>query len=236
MRLEEAAFAERVDPALEPEWMDEPCSQEELRACLADLEQVNRVTLAHRATLRWLDEMAQGERPLRVLDFGCGGGDMLRHIARWAQRRGLAVELAGVDINPQAIAVARERSRGYDVEWIAGNARAVVREGSVDCVISSLVMHHLRDGEIVEVLGWMECSARRGWFINDLYRSARAYRVFGVLARAMRWHRFVQHDGPVSIRRAFREADWERLCAQAGVGPVRLEKVFPSRLCVARVK
>jgi 2-polyprenyl-3-methyl-5-hydroxy-6-metoxy-1,4-benzoquinol methylase len=236
MQLEEAAFAERVDPALLPEWMDGPCSYDELRACLVDLEQVNRVTLAHRATLAWLGAMAKRGETLRVLDFGCGGGDMVRHIARWARRRGVEVELLGVDINAQAIEVARERSRGLAIEWIAGDACEVIAAGGVDCVISSLVMHHLRDEEIVDVLAWMELAARRGWFVNDLYRSARAYQVFAALARLMRWHRFVQHDGPVSIRRAFREADWKRLCAQAGVGPVRIEKVFPSRLCVGRVK
>ena len=39
------------------ELMDEPCSREELRACLQDLARVNRWFLAYRPVLRWLDSL-----------------------------------------------------------------------------------------------------------------------------------------------------------------------------------
>ena len=105
-------FSERAE--LE-EQIDGPCSYEELRDCLRHLAWVNRLTRAHRPILRWLDEVADAAearrrssqnpgagRPLKIVDVGSGYGDMLRRIERWAARRGVAVELVGVDVNANA--------------------------------------------------------------------------------------------------------------------------------------
>ena len=51
----------------------------------------------------------------------------------------------------------------------------------------------------------------------------------------MRWHRFVRHDGAVSVARAFTTAEWRALVAEAGVpGVVRWR--FPFRICVERLR
>ena len=231
----EDLFAHRADPAQLPELMDQPCTYEEFRACLDDLAQVNIVTLAHRPTLAWLEQIASAAEPLHILDIGCGGGDMLRRIAQWAARRELPVQLTGIDLNPHSVRAAREFSRDFPhIRYVEGDVYAF--DEPFDVAISSLVTHHLRDLEIVGLLGWMETHAARGWFINDLYRSPRAHTLFALLAELAAWHRFVQHDGPVSIRRSFREDDWQRLCAAAGLdlAAVTVAKAFPSRLCVSR--
>lgn len=221
------------------EWMDEPCSYEDFRACLVDLEQVNRLTVAYRPTLRWLDALPRrGNEPLHIVDVGCGGGGMLRQVERWAKRRGVAVRLTGIDLNPYAARAAREMTAGSStIAWWTGDAFSYAPSAPVDVVISSLFTHHLPDAEIVRFLAWMEGTARRGWFINDLHRERAPYHGFQLLAKVMRWHRFVQHDGPVSIRRAFQPEDWERYLKLAGVAleTVRVQTFRPARLCVGRV-
>jgi hypothetical protein len=84
----------------------------------------------------------------------------------------------------------------------------------------------------------MESRASTAWFVNDLHRHPFAYYGFGLLARLMRWHRFVRHDGPVSIARAFQASDWPALLAQAGLAKdaAKVRWRFPFRLCVERVK
>jgi hypothetical protein len=59
-----------------------------------------------------------------------------------------------------------------------------------------------------------------------------------VLPVIMRWHRFVRHDGLVSLRRAFHEDDWLRLLAAAGIpfGGASIESHVMARLCVARMR
>ena len=223
------------------ELLDEPCSYEDLRGCLRDLEQVNRVSFGYRPTLEWLEQFVpEPNHPLHILDVGCGGGDMLRRIESWAARKRVAVKLTGVDLNANAIRAAREFTPAESrIEWIAGEAYSLTPDsGPIDVVISSLFTHHLTDDEIVRFIEWMERVARHGWFINDLYRSRTPYTWFKVLAAAMRWHRFVQHDGPVSFQRAFLPDEWNLYVKQAGLfsRDVSIATVRPGRLCVGRVK
>ena len=230
----------RAAPSELPEWMDEPCSYEDFRQCLVDLRQVNRLTLSYRPTLDFLDRLvttSKSQHPLRIVDVGSGGGDLLRRVERWSKSRGIAVTLTGIDLNPYAARAAREfTASDCAIEWITGDAFAYSEP--IDVVLSSLFTHHLEEAEIVRFLAWSEAVARRGWFVNDLYREFMPYKLFGLLAKAMRWHRFVEHDGPVSFRRSFREEDWQRMVAAAGIAPaaVKLVRWVPARLCVERVK
>jgi hypothetical protein len=50
----------------------------------------------------------------------------------------------------------------------------------------------------------------------------------------MQWHRFVRHDGPISIRRSFAPADWRAYLARAGVEGASIRRRFPFRLCVSK--
>jgi len=232
-------LSQRTTPSELPEWMDEPCAYEDFRQCLKDLGKVNRLTLSYRPTLVFLDEVAAARpgQALRIVDVGSGGGDMLRRVERWAERRGVPVKLTGIDLNPYAARAARELvPTSSAIQWITGDAFTYAEP--VDVVLSSLFTHHLEEPEIVRFLAWSDAVARCGWFVNDLCREIVPYRLFGLLAKGMRWHRFVQHDGPVSFRRSFREDDWERMLREAGIGveDVRVARWNPGRLCVERLK
>jgi len=235
------------------ELMDGPCSYEELRACLRDIAKVNALTFAHRPTLAFLEraterriaDEAEGaysaidSGPIRIVDVGCGYGDMLRRIERWAASRKLEVTLTGVDLNPEAIRAAHEATAASSrIEWIVGDCYSWQGAQETDIVISSLLTHHLREEEIVRFLRWMEATARRGWFVNDLHRQALPYWVFSGVAAVAGWHPFVMHDGPVSIQRSFVKEDWQRMCAEAGLAAdaVAIVAHRPGRLCAERLR
>jgi SAM-dependent methyltransferase len=225
------------------ELMDEPCSYGELRACLRDIARVNSLTFAHRPTLSWLNRIVEAmpalTAPLRIVDVGCGYGDMLRRIDAWAAKRRIAVTLTGIDLNPDAIRAAREAtSPKQRIDWVIGDALSDFSTGGTDVVLSTLLTHHLPNPKIVRFLGWLEETAQRGWFINDLHRQPVPYHLFRLWARFSNLHAFVRHDGPVSIRRSFVPEDWEKLCAAAGIARERvsIREHRPARLCVGRVK
>jgi SAM-dependent methyltransferase len=221
------------------ELMDEPCSREVIEACLRDLARVNRWFGAWRPVLRWLGEVPRQtlSGPLRILDVGCGYGDGLRRIERWAKEHGQPVELTGIDLNPDSIAIAESQS-GSRIHWVAGNVFAYRPPRPPDLIISSLFTHHLCDSDVVWFLRWMEQNARMGWFVNDLSRAAVPYHLFRWFAKLAGLHPFVQHDGPVSIARAFVPEEWRQLCGSAGLAQNEFELLSyrPARLCVSRRK
>lgn len=223
-----------------PEWMDgDDVSQAEYSACMADLAQVNTLTLARRPTIAFIDRAIRNmpaDRVLTVVDVGFGAGDMLRALSRLAKRRGRHLRLIGIDLNPRSEPMARGITPpAMGIEYRTGDLFAWAAEEPIDIIISSLVTHHMDDTEIERFLRFMEERATLGWFINDLHRHALPYYFFRLFSAAMCWHPFVRHDGPLSIARAFTHADWVALIAKSGVGNVAsIRWWFPFRWCVGR--
>ena len=214
------------DPSLDPAVYDE---------VLRGLGRVNRWTFADRPTLRFLDRATRGRDRFSLLDVGSGEGGMLRAIAKWARKRGLSARLTGVDLNPKSERVAREITPpDLQIDFRTGDYRDL---GRFDLVISSLVAHHMTDGQLLEFLRWMESNADRGWFVNDLHRHRFAYSGYPLLATLLGVHRIVREDGQLSIARSFRPGDWRSILAQAGVADrAAPRRYFPFRLCVERLR
>jgi 2-polyprenyl-3-methyl-5-hydroxy-6-metoxy-1,4-benzoquinol methylase len=219
------------------ELMDDPALDAgTYRAVLHDLAKVNRTTFAYRPTLDFLDRAVGPRKTLRLLDVGFGDGDMLRQIAHWAGQRGIAAELTGIDLNPRSIAAALERSSPVTpIRYLAGDYAALAGEG-FDCVISSLVAHHMSHEQLVAFLRFMDRESAAGWFVNDLHRHGFSHATFPLLASLMGWHRIVRLDGATSIARSFRPGEWPPILAEAGVEGARVRRRFPFRLCVEKIR
>jgi SAM-dependent methyltransferase len=238
MQPETPDFSARAQLA---ELMDGPCSRDELRVCLRDLAKVNRWLLGYRPLLGWLEslELQNVKRPTRILDVGCGYGDTLRRVERWARERGVAVELTGIDLNMDTVAIAGQASNAASkIKWVNADLFEYGSPEPIDLVVSSLFTHHLVEADVVRFLAWMEQHTTTGWFINDLSRNAVPYHLFRIFSKVMGLHPFVQNDGPVSIARAFVPQDWRRMCVAAGLSEneVSIRGYTPGRLCVMRRK
>lgn len=226
-----------AERATADELMDDPSLDAAIYTrVLHDLAKVNTVTMARRPTLGFLGRALAGRNSFRLLDVGFGDGDMLRTIARWARKRGLTAELVGVDLNPRSVAAARDATpNNLAIDYRAGDYAQFAGEGW-DCVISSLVAHHMTREQLVAFLRFMEAEARAGWFVNDLHRHGLAYLGWPVLAAAMRWDPIVRHDGHLSIARSYRPDEWAPLLSEAGITEARVFRAFPFRLCVERLR
>ena len=224
--------------AIAEELMDaDDLDPETYAAVVGDLAKVNVVTMAARPTFSFLARVLErhGDAPLRVLDVGFGDGDMLRRIARWAARKGHAVELVGVDLNPRSELAARAHTPpGMAIRWVTGDYADLADE-PWDVVLSSLVAHHMSHAQLVDFLRFMDVHARAGWLVNDLHRHRFAHLGFPLLATLFGWHRIVRHDGTLSIARSYRPGEWPPILAEAGA-TARVTRVFPFRLCVEKLK
>jgi SAM-dependent methyltransferase len=203
---------------------------------LRDLARVNRWTFTALPTLRFLDRAARGLDRFSLLDVGFGAGDMLRAIARWAEKRDIDVDLTGVDLNPRSEPMARAATPpSLPIGFYTGDYRAL--PGPFDFIISSQVAHHMTDRQLDEFIRFMEENARRGWLISDLHRHRFAHAGFPLLARIMGVHRIVREDGTLSIARSFRPGEWREVLAHAGITDgVRVARRFPFRLSVDRTR
>lgn len=204
-------------------------------AVLRDLAKVNRWTFTAWPTLSFLDR-AIGERTaFSLLDVGFGQGDMLRAIARWADKRGIAAQLVGVDLNPLSAEVACAAAPADPrIDYRTGDY--LDQPDSYDFIISSQVAHHMTHAQLDTFLRHMEATARAGWLISDLHRHGFAHGGYPLLARLLGVHRIVREDGTLSIARSYRPAEWPAILAGAGIDPetITIARRFPFRLTIER--
>jgi SAM-dependent methyltransferase len=221
--------------ALAEEQMDaEDLSAAEYAAIIGDLAKANWWTMAARPTLSFV-KRATKERPFRLLDVGFGHGDMLRTIARWAEKRGQTCELVGVDLNPRSEPAARAATPPHlPIRYVTGDYVELAGE-PWDLIVSSLVVHHMTHSQLVAFLRFMDATARMGWLVNDLHRHPVSHFGFPIFATLMRWHRIVKEDGTLSIARSYRPAEWPPILEEAGVS-ARVYRAFPFRLCVEKLR
>lgn len=219
------------------ELMDDPALPEPVyREVLADLAKVNQTTMAYRPTLAFLQEALAGQERFTLLDVGFGHGDMLRRIANWAEAQGKQARLVGIDLNPRSEPLARDATDpALPITYVTGDYADLMGE-KWDVIVSSLVAHHMSREELLLFLQVMESEARRGWFVNDLHRHPASYLGYPVLAAMLGWHRIVRMDGQTSIARSFRREDWLSLLDEVGISEARIERKFPFRLCVSRLR
>lgn len=231
----------RRDPR--PELMDlEDVGEAEYALVFAQLARINALTQGHRPTLRFLgDEIPHriGSRPLHIVDCGCGDGDGTRAIARWAERQAITAVVTGIDINAHGIRAARHApDQPPRVRYVAADIFSYKPDAPIDIIVSSLFAHHLDDLRLPRFIAWMEKNARLGWMINDLRRSRFAHAVIWTYGRTVMAHRFIRHDGPLSVARSFTRNDWQAAMERAGLNPaeVTMRRFFPYRWGVWKMK
>ncbi len=232
---------DRARRSVQSEILDSRIDTEELAKILRDLARFNGAMMGHWLVLRWLSRAVRDlppEQPLTLLDVGCGYGDLLRAVRRWARKRGWPMKLIGVDLNPQAIDIARKATDTSDaIEYHAADMFNFKPVGTIDFVTASLVAHHLSDDMIVRFLGWIEAKARRGWVIYDLQRSVVPFYFIALAGLLMRLHSVVTYDGRISVARSLTRDEWEKTIAQAGIASNAVDlRWFMFRFTIERLK
>ena len=193
-----------------------------LRQNLDELETINTWLGGYSPITGGLAYLCAGwpaDRALRLADIGCGGGDTLRVIAAWARRRGLAVQLTGIDANEFMVDYARQKCAPWpeiDFQQVDIFADSF-RQQSFDIITASLFCHHFSDEDLTVLVAQLAQQAHLGVVINDLHRHSLAYYSIKWLTRLLGGSYLVRHDAPLSVARAFRRTDLRTICARAGV-------------------
>lgn len=215
--------------ATQPELLDLPdIPFEEIRRNMHELDVINTWLGGHDITVRGIRSMLAGEnhrplgtddKPLHICEIGCGGGDNLRAVDRWASRRGLPIRVTGIDINPHCIRYAQQRwNSGTAANWIVSDYRKVSFPEPPDIIFNSLFCHHFDNASVPEILGWSAENSRLGFFINDLHRHPFAYYSIKWLTAAFSRSRLVRNDAPLSVAKGFSRTEWQTFIDNAFLG------------------
>lgn len=210
---------------------------EEYEDCIGELQLVNRwMGDAHTLKVTVLREIErQRLRNFSILDLGAGSGELLRVTATWARQTKRRFSGVGLDLNERMTQSILEESERFDeITSVRGDALQLpFDDAQFDYVICSLFMHHLVDGQVVQVLREMSRVAKRRIFVIDLHRHPVAYLLYTTLGKIVLHNRLLRHDGALSILRSFRRDELLDLAQRAELRAIRIERHFPFRLVLS---
>lgn len=203
-----------------PELMDDLAQGgAELREALRHLRRLNRLFAASGRTLSGvasLWELAGRPRRLTVLDVGSGSGDVNAALLRWADARGVKIGITLADRTEEACAEARALYADEPRVRVLRQELFALEEGAADIVTASQFVHHFADEELPDVASAMLKASRLGIVIQDIHRHWLAWTAVWLASRLISGNRYVVNDGPLSVAKGFRAADWERLRERLG--------------------
>jgi 2-polyprenyl-3-methyl-5-hydroxy-6-metoxy-1,4-benzoquinol methylase len=138
---------------------------------------------------------------------------MLRSVARLARKCNWRVRLIGIDANRFTVDYAGELSAEYPE--ITYYCMDIMQDGfrnlQYDIALCTLTLHHFEEKQILKLMSLFRRNAALGIVINDLQRSAVAYRLFQVFSWIAGLGKMAKSDGLISILRGFKRKEIEQL-------------------------
>lgn len=181
-----------------------------LTDALDKIAAINRLLGGNKVTLQGVRQLLAAipeDREIKIVDLGCGNGDMLRALADIARDEKRNFRLTGVDANSHTTDYAKKLSVDYpNINFRCENIFELDFE-AFDCDIwlVTLTLHHFDDSAIVTLLEQLTRHAKLGIVINDLQRSRLAYQLFRCVCFVFGLNPMSREDGLVSILRGFKK-------------------------------
>jgi SAM-dependent methyltransferase len=189
---------------------------------LGELEIINRWLGGNRVTINGISKLLEGSKRndvLKVVDLGCGRGDMLLLIDSWSRKNNFNFRLLGVDANQYVINAARKRLSGFPhIQLQAVNILSPdFQKEKFDIVIGTLFYHHFTDEQLIAFFSQLKKQAGIGFLINDIHRHSFAYYSIKLLTVLFSRSSMVKYDAPLSVLRAFSRRELSNILRSAGI-------------------
>jgi 2-polyprenyl-3-methyl-5-hydroxy-6-metoxy-1,4-benzoquinol methylase len=204
---------------------------------LKELNIINTRLGGHAITLKGVKQLMNTNEQVTICEIGCGGGDNLFAIYKYAVRKKVPVNFIGIDLNPECIAFAQQQYPQLPCRWICSDYASVsFGDEKPDIIFSSLFCHHFTDEQLVFMLQWLQQNSNRGFFINDLQRHWLAYYLIKYITKFFSKSYLVKNDACISVSRGFTKQDWQKLFREAQVPGYSINWQWAFRYLVMRKK
>ncbi len=194
--------------------MDEPVADaDELEANLRDIAFANARLGGTAPVVRALRRL----NARRVLDVGCGAGDVPLALVHDGAERGVQVQVTCLDHSEQMLAIARRATREDPaLSFVRADGGALpFPDRAFDVVTCTLALHHFDPDGARALLRELRRVARLSPVVCDLRRSPVAFAATWLWSRTSR-NRLTRHDAPLSVRRAYTPDEALALARDAG--------------------
>lgn len=200
------------------------CKGEVVNQTLKELEIINTWLGGNNVTLNAFNKCLKKvtsstlDQPLRIADLGCGGGDMLKLIALKLKKIKIPIQLKGIDANEYILNYARQNSSAFPE--IVYQQQDVLSEEfkkeKFDIVNCTLFCHHFDDHLLTTLLKNLKAQTSTAIIINDIHRHWLAYHSIKILTTVFSKSEMVKFDAKLSVLRAFKKAELEKIIKNAG--------------------
>lgn len=205
-------------------------SGRDLEKNLINLDKINRLLGGNSIVFKSVKKIISRQTPLsrkilRVADLGCGSGSLLRTLALRTKEISAQWQFIGVDANPAIIQWAISLSNKF------GNIRYQpinifsdeFRSEKFDIILLNNVCHHFSNTELVHLFKQLKTQAKAAIIVNDLHRHWLAYLGIKLLTTIFPCSHLEKHDGPLSVRKAFKRTELKYLLQQADISCYQLK-------------
>ncbi len=188
---------------------------------LRELDTINRFLGGNHLSIQGLKHIVRDHHDMEitVADLGCGGGEMMKLMAKWARKNRFQMNFIGIDANESIIEYARKNCR--DFPEISFKALNIFSEEfqriKFDIIHSSLFTHHFTDSELVSLFSRFKQQARLGIIVNDLHRHWFAYYAIKIITYLFSKSKMVRNDAAISVARSFKKSELHRILTSAGI-------------------
>ncbi len=190
--------------------------KEDLFQNLKELDTINTVLGGYNITFSALKKIVKPTKTYSLVDIGCGGGDTLKHINKWAKKNKYTFNLFGVDIKPVCIKYATANTKGQSIQYICDDYRNTFTHiMQVDIIHACLFCHHLSEDQLIELVQFA-LKNKTILVINDLERNLFAYYAIKLLTTIFSRSYLVKNDAPLSVARGFKKQEWLAVLVKAG--------------------
>ena len=189
-----------------------------LNDALDKLAIINKLLGGNIVTLNGLKKLLKNQpktKPITIVDLGCGGGDILRAIAKYGKNEGYDFQLIGVDANKNASDYAASLSIDYEnIKFLHVDVFSEeFKTMHYDIVITTLFLHHFKEDQLLQLLSHLLKITTIGIVVNDLHRHRLAYYLFKLITIPVE-NKMIIEDGLTSVLRGFKRKELVDLSKQ----------------------